>query len=159
MGAAAGNYVNLCALVTLTNATCSSGVISFTTQTSVKITVAETQTIQGDGHLIRRLLELLLDNAWKFSSGEADAQITFGQQQAEPGTMVYFVADNGIGFPPGNATQRIGSFLHARSADDFAYAGNGLAIARAIVSRWGGALWAQDEPGHGAALYFTLHAH
>src|SRR5665647_1291332 len=51
-----------------------------------------------DAGLLRVVLENLLGNAWKYSSKQAEAEISFGQQLGEAGEPVFFVSDNGAGF-------------------------------------------------------------
>ena len=51
----------------------------------------------GDAPLVRAVLENLLGNAWKFTSGRAGARIAFGSEETA-GARVYYVRDNGAGF-------------------------------------------------------------
>jgi light-regulated signal transduction histidine kinase (bacteriophytochrome) len=64
---------------------------------------------QGDGRLLRVVLENLIRNAWKFTSKHSKARIEFGVQQQNE-TQVYFVRDDGAGFDMNYAQKLFGAF-------------------------------------------------
>lgn len=110
---------------------------------------------QGDPTLLRLVLENLLGNAWKYSARSARTQIGFGTV-THAGRLAYVVRDNGAGFDMRSADRLFGLFQRLHSASEFAGHGVGLASVRRIVRRHGGDIWAEAEPGKGAAFYFTL---
>ena len=57
----------------------------------------------ADPVLIRTVLQNLLDNAWKFTSGRDDAAIEFGMVPDGNGGSRFYVRDNGAGFDPAEA--------------------------------------------------------
>jgi signal transduction histidine kinase len=109
----------------------------------------------GDPTLLRLVLENLLGNAWKYSGRVSRARISFAAEQQD-GRRVFVVRDNGAGFDMRSADRLFGLFQRLHSASDFAGTGVGLASVQRIVRRHGGQVWAEGEPGRGAAFYFTL---
>ncbi|MFA5903114.1 MAG: GAF domain-containing protein [Desulfobacula sp.] len=110
---------------------------------------------QGDGQLLRIVLDNLIRNAWKFTSKHPKARIEFGlQQEKEP--PVYFIRDDGAGFDMKYADKMFGVFQRLHTAYEFAGTGVGLATAQRIIHRHGGKIWAQGEVEKGAVFYFTI---
>ncbi|MDE2147783.1 MAG: hypothetical protein KGJ24_13935 [Burkholderiales bacterium] len=109
----------------------------------------------GDPTLLRMVLENLLGNAWKYSSRCARARISL-RSVPHDGGRALVVRDNGAGFDMRSAERLFGLFQRLHSASEFPGHGVGLASVRRIVGRHGGEVWAEAEPGRGAAFYFTL---
>jgi signal transduction histidine kinase len=112
-------------------------------------------TAWGDPTLLRLVLENLLSNAWKYTGRVARAQVSLSQQVTPQGTALV-VRDNGAGFDMRSADRLFGLFQRLHSASDFPGHGVGLASTQRIVRRHGGDIWAEAEPGRGAAFFFTL---
>ena len=123
---------------------------------SVTCTVPTMPAVQADAGLILHLLNILLGNAWKFTSGQAHADIVVGAEPGEDGQMIFFVRDNGAGFDMAYVDKLFNAFQRLHSPGEFAGAGVGLATARRIVMRHGGRIWARSAPGAGASFHFTL---
>jgi signal transduction histidine kinase len=119
------------------------------------IVIEPGMTATGDPTLLRLVLENLLGNAWKYSARRAQTHITFGREPVD-GRSAFVVRDNGAGFDMRSAERLFGLFQRLHSANDFAGTGVGLASVRRIVQRHGGEIWADGEPGRGAAFFFTL---
>jgi len=113
---------------------------------------------QGDPTLLRLVLENLLGNAWKYSARSARTHIslTTVHNPHSGGKTAYVVRDNGAGFDMRSAERLFGLFQRLHSASEFPGHGVGLASVRRIVRRHGGDIWAEAEPGRGAAFFFTL---
>jgi signal transduction histidine kinase len=109
----------------------------------------------GDPTLLRLVLENLLGNAWKYSARTTRAQISL-RRVPHDGQPAFAVRDNGAGFDMRSADRLFGLFQRLHSASEFPGHGVGLASVRRIVQRHGGSVWAEAEPGRGAAFYFTL---
>jgi PAS domain S-box-containing protein len=112
--------------------------------------------VQGDALLLRQVLDNLLGNAWKFSSKQAQAHISFRCDSGANGEAVYAVQDNGAGFDMAYSEKLFGAFQRLHTEADFAGTGVGLATVQRIVARHGGRVWAKSSPGRGATFYFTL---
>ena len=112
----------------------------------------------ADRRLIRTVLENLLGNAWKFTSGRDDTSIEFGTAPGEDASVCYYVRDNGAGFDPEYAGKLFQPFQRLHPAHDFpgTGTGTGLATVRQIVELHGGRTWAEGAVGAGATFYFTL---
>ncbi len=110
---------------------------------------------QGDPTLLRLVLENLLGNAWKYSARSPRTHISLSTTHHGSKTA-YVVRDNGAGFDMRSSERLFGLFQRLHSASEFPGHGVGLASVRRIVRRHGGEIWAEAEPGRGAAFYFTL---
>ena len=112
-------------------------------------------SVTGDPTLLRLVLENLLGNAWKYSARAERCQISLHCVQ-HAGGKAWRVQDNGAGFDMRSADRLFGLFQRLHSASDFPGHGVGLASVRRIIQRHGGEIWAEAEPGRGAAFTFTL---
>jgi PAS domain S-box-containing protein len=122
----------------------------------VCFTIQKPVLVLADRRLILTVLQNLLDNAWKFTSGRYDASIEFGTVPDSDAAVCCYVRDNGAGFDPAYASKLFQPFQRLHAARDFPGAGTGLATVRRIVERHGGRVWAEGAVGAGATFYFTL---
>jgi light-regulated signal transduction histidine kinase (bacteriophytochrome) len=111
--------------------------------------------VRGDTTLLQVVLSNLLANAWKFTSKIPEAKIEFGRTERD-GKSACYVRDNGAGFDMTYASKLFGVFQRLHSDEDFEGTGVGLATVQRVIQRHGGQIWAEGEPGKGAAFYFTL---
>lgn len=119
--------------------------------------IADEVEVQGDGGLLRVVMENLFSNAWKFTSRQERPLIEFGAIRTLDGKQC-FVRDNGVGFDLKYASRLFAPFQRLHRAEDFAGSGVGLATVRRIIHRHGGRVWADAQPEKGASFYFTLPA-
>jgi len=112
----------------------------------------------ADRTLIRTVLENLLGNAWKFTSGRDEASIEFGTRPAGDAAICCYVRDNGAGFDPQYVDKLFTPFQRLHTVREFPGTGVGLASVRQIVERHGGRAWAEGSVSEGATFYFTLDA-
>ena len=113
---------------------------------------------QADSALVRTVLQNLVGNAWKFTSGRDDASIEFGTTPARETDVCCYVRDNGAGFDAAYAGKLFAPFQRLHTAREYPGTGVGLASVRQIVERHGGHAWAKGAVGEGATFYFTLDA-
>jgi hypothetical protein len=109
----------------------------------------------ADPQLARVALENLLGNAWKYTSRRDRTEITFGRFTRD-GEQVFFIRDNGAGFPAARATKLFTPFQRYHSAAEFEGTGVGLATVQRILARHGGRIWAESAVDEGATFFFTL---
>lgn len=121
----------------------------------ITIRIQPNLTAYGDILLITRVLENLLNNAWKFTAKQKNARIEFGAKQKE-GTTVFFVRDNGIGFENSYSDKLFKPFVRVHEDSSFPGTGMGLAIVSRIISKHHGKVWAEGRPGDGATIFFVL---
>lgn len=111
--------------------------------------------ILGDQDRLEQILENLVGNALKYSP--EGGRVRIGARADGPDAHVT-VADEGIGI----AAEELGRIfdLFYRSPDPRANhvggLGLGLYISREIVTRLGGSLWAESEPGRGSTFHVRL---
>lgn len=120
-----------------------------------EISVQPGMVVLGDERLLRRLLDQLVDNAWKFSRGSERVRIEITAAAAEEGLVVSF-RDQGAGFDMRYAEKMFEPFQRLHGPEQGGGGGLGLAIARRIVECLGGRMWADSAPGCGASFHFTL---
>ena len=100
-----------------------------------------------------QVLQNLISNAIKYRRDEAPVIHVFAQRSATEWTIS--VADNGRGFSPEFSERIFGLFqrLHGRDVEG---TGMGLYIAKRIVERHGGRIWAESKEGFGSTFFFSL---
>lgn len=111
--------------------------------------------VQGDARLLETALDRMLSNAVKFTARRETARIEFGKTERD-GRAVFFIRDNGAGFDMAYAQHLFGLFQRMHRASDFPGLGVGLAVARSVIQRHGGHIWAESTVDQGATFYFTL---
>jgi PAS domain S-box-containing protein len=112
--------------------------------------------VRADSRLMASVLENLLGNAWKFTSGKAHTVISVGLATRSPSEVAFFVRDNGAGFEMKNAGKLFTAFERLHGAGEFPGTGIGLATVSRIAARHGGRVWAESSPGDGACFYLAL---
>jgi light-regulated signal transduction histidine kinase (bacteriophytochrome) len=103
---------------------------------------------------LKQLFQNLLSNAMKYRAEHASPVIRIAAE-ATGVELRFKVADNGIGIRSEYHEQIFGIFkrLHGREIEGN---GVGLALCKKIVEDYGGRIWVESEPEHGATFYFTV---
>jgi PAS domain S-box-containing protein len=110
--------------------------------------------VDTDAVLLKKILNHLIDNAFKFSN---KGTIEIGFEHLE-GRIRIFVRDQGIGISEDKVHQIYDHFmqedpLHTRK---FEGSGLGLSIARGLVTLLGGTIEVQSRKGEGATFWVTI---
>jgi signal transduction histidine kinase len=122
---------------------------------TVDFRLAAIPDAQGDAALLRQVWANLIGNALKFTGPRERRVIEVGSRE-EPGRVVYFVRDNGVGFDMAYVDRVFEVFQRLHPAEEFAGTGVGLALVQRIVQRHGGAVRAEGEVDRGATISFAL---
>ncbi|EDX86632.1 PAS fold family [Synechococcus sp. PCC 7335] len=117
--------------------------------------------VECDRIQIAELFTNLITNAIKYNS-KAQKRIEVGystETTADPGRMVFYIQDNGIGIRKKHIETIFRIFKRLHAANRFGGGtGAGLTISKKIVERHGGQLWVDSVYGEGSTFYFTLEA-
>ena len=123
-------------------------------ESGAMITYDVLPTVWGDSAQLGQVIQNLVTNAMKYRKPGETPQIHISSEQRN-GEWIISITDNGIGFDQKQAVRIFGVFkrLHGR---DIPGTGMGLSIAKKIVERHRGRIWAASEPGKGAQFSFAL---
>ncbi len=121
----------------------------------IRLSIKAMPDTKGDRAMIKLVLTNIMGNAVKYSKSKEIILIEVGGYQ-ENGENVYYVKDNGIGFPMEYADRIFEVFERLHAVEEYEGTGLGLAIVKHVVNRHGGRVWAEGRPDEGATFYFTL---
>ena len=121
----------------------------------VSLRIQDGMSARADKALLEVALVNLLGNAWKFTASAPEAAIGF-QCMDRGGETIYSISDNGVGFDMAFSQNLFTPFQRLHDEREYAGSGIGLSMARRIVARHGGRIWAEASPGKGATFFFTL---
>jgi PAS domain S-box-containing protein len=125
----------------------------------VEWTIHPDLIVLGDAHLLRIVMENLLNNAWKFTSKKIQAKIELTYQLHEHkknDNVIYIIRDNGVGFDQTYVNKLFTAFQRLHTVEEFPGTGVGLATVQRIIRRHGGDIWAEGVIEEGASFYFTV---
>ncbi|MBF0383135.1 MAG: hypothetical protein HQL69_19105 [Magnetococcales bacterium] len=122
----------------------------------VSVLISPNIIAYGDESLLQTVVEELLENAWKFTAHNPDAQIEFTTSKIDSQT-IFKVRDNGAGFDIAHKDMLFRPFFLLHKTDEFEGIGVGLALCQTVIERHGGTIWAEAEVGQGATFMFTLN--
>jgi len=103
--------------------------------------------------LIAQVLVNLLDNAIKHSAADAPIEIAAHPAGA---FLEIQVRDCGVGIPRQDLKRVFDKFYRVQRPDSVSGTGLGLAICKGIIEAHGGFIVAENRPGGGTIITFTL---
>ncbi len=108
-----------------------------------------------DAGRIEQVLNNLIGNAMKFAAPGSRVLVAV---LSAADAVVFSIADEGPGIPPGDLPNLFKPFARAtaRGTAGEKSTGLGLAIVRKIVEAHGGRIWVESELGHGATFFVSL---
>lgn len=116
--------------------------------------------LEGDAVLMRKVIEQLLDNAFKFTRSRECASIALIAEQSAadpPGAARGFsIRDSGVGFDMRYAERLFAPFQRLHPASAYEGNGIGLALVQRILRRHGGHVRLQAAPDQGAQAFVRL---
>jgi heavy metal sensor kinase len=112
-------------------------------------------SVMGDETLLRRLADILLDNAFKYTPSPGSVQLSL---ESKGESAVIVIQDSGVGIAEENQTKIFERFYRVDQARSRAQggAGLGLAIAQWIVAQHGGSIQVESGPDQGAVFRVEL---
>jgi len=123
-------------------------------ESGARVTHDKMPAIQGDPTQLAEVFQNLVGNALRYRS-HAPPVIHIGAEK-RAGEWRFSVHDNGSGIPA-EQVRRLFRPLERMARNGIEPgAGLGLAIAKKIVTRHGGRIWAESEVGKGTTFHFTL---
>ncbi|HEX4167404.1 MAG TPA: ATP-binding protein [Bryobacteraceae bacterium] len=103
---------------------------------------------------LRQLFQNLIANAIKYRSDVPPC--IHISATASDGYCLFSLADNGVGIASQFHQKIFGIFTRLEDRGECSGTGIGLAICKRIVERYGGRIWVDSEPKHGATFYFKV---
>jgi signal transduction histidine kinase len=110
--------------------------------------------VRADAEAVERILNNLLSNALKYSAPGTPIVVTL----ARGDEVVVSVTDSGPGIPPADLKRLFERYFRAHDAHSKSGPGLGLGlyIAKQLVEKHDGRIWAESELGKGSTFSFSL---
>lgn len=121
----------------------------------VDVNIANTILVRCARNALRQVLVNLLDNAIKYRAAAKSAQISISVTVLTQWYRIRF-ADNGIGFEMSNHDRVFELFQRLDGESEIEGTGAGLAIARKLMEKIGGKIYAEATPNAGACFFVDI---
>mgnify|MGYP000870164787 FL=1 len=115
---------------------------------TTQVFIPDNQWITGDSSALKSVLNCLIDNAIKYNVEGGSITCFSGEKD---GLILIGIRDTGSGI----AADQLERILQGSSFNSRGSLGIGLLLARDLVERNGGRIYAESEPGTGSTFYFT----
>lgn len=129
-----------------------------------RVTVHDLPHVVADPAAVEQIFANLIGNALNYLAPNRPGRIEVGtastqalEADPQPGTVTFYVRDNGCGIPAAHQPKIFRAFQRLRP--DLAQGeGIGLAIVRRTIERHGGSIWLRSAADEGTTFFLTLPA-
>ncbi len=125
-------------------------------ETGASVTKTNLPSVMGDPMQLLQVMQNLIENSLKYRSDVKPVVCINAEKKSNK--WVFAVQDNGIGFDPQHSERIFQVFQRLNRRDENAGSGIGLAVAKKIIERHGGEIWAESTPDKGSIFSFALPA-
>jgi signal transduction histidine kinase len=136
-------------------------------QKNAVVTTDPLPFVKGNKRQMQQLFQNLISNALKYNRPGIAPEVSISYT-TEKGTEARLqpaedrryhritFRDNGIGFEQADAERIFNVFTRLHGNKEYRGTGVGLSIVRKVVENHNGIIWAESEPGNGAAFFVLL---
>ncbi|MCI0646431.1 MAG: ATP-binding protein [Chloroflexi bacterium] len=117
---------------------------------------ADLPAVTADAHLVERVVDNLVENAFKFTEQGGRIEL---RVEAKEAAFYVTVSDDGQGIPPEQQERIFQKFAQVTDTEGRPLRGGtglGLTFCQIVVEAHNGRIWAESTPGRGSAFTFTL---
>lgn len=130
--------------------------IKSSNQNSITFSVKKLSHKMIDKSMMKQVFINLISNGIKFSKNKNSPKLEIGSFTDDDGSDVIYFKDNGVGFNMKYKEKLFSIFQRLHSEDEFEGTGIGLSIAKRIIDKHDGKIWAESEVDKGATFYIQL---
>jgi len=122
----------------------------------VKVHIEALPDCYGDENQLNQLFSNIIGNAIKYRDKNKQLELEISAH-SHYNNVIYSVADTGVGISPSNLVKIWDVFYRVDPTSAEAGDGLGLSLAKRIVDKHKGKIWAESELGKGSVFYVSLH--
>lgn len=129
--------------------------VAFEKEITLLQEVEPNMIVKSDCEKVKQVITILVDNAIKYTGTQGRIHITLKKTRHQ---IAFSIKNSGKGIPPQHLSKLFDRFYRAdpaRTQESGGY-GLGLPIAKAIIDRLGGKIYADSKENEGATFTFTL---
>lgn len=129
--------------------------VAFEKEITLLQEVEPNMIVKSDCEKVKQVITILVDNAIKYTEKKGHIHITMKKTRHH---LAFSIKNSGKGIPPQHLSKLFDRFYRAdpaRTQENGGY-GLGLPIAKAIIDRLGGKIYADSKENEGATFTFTL---